>query len=56
MIDASLLRRLPWALLLFALLFAALMGAGALVQPAPLRASAAEGQFEAGAARAHPWR
>ncbi|HRP09990.1 MAG TPA: M28 family peptidase [Terricaulis sp.] len=52
MIDASLLRRLPWALLLFALLFAALMGAGAIVQPAPLRASAAEGQFDAGAARA----
>lgn len=44
--------RLPWALALFALLFAILMGAGLAVTPPAVRAANAEGEFDATVARA----
>ncbi|HYD86227.1 MAG TPA: M20/M25/M40 family metallo-hydrolase [Vitreimonas sp.] len=45
-------RPFPYALFILALLFAALMSAGALVEPPPLRAANAAHQFDAAAARA----
>jgi len=52
MTKISSLRSLPWALAIFALVFAVLMGAGALIAPPALRADSASGQFDAHAARA----
>lgn len=52
MIDASASpRRPPWALVIFALLFAVLMGAGFALTPPPLRTANAPEQFDAAAAR-----
>ncbi len=51
MIDAASPSRLPWALVLLALLFAVLMGAGLALTPPALRTSNTEAQFDAAAAR-----
>lgn len=43
--------KMPWALALFALLFAILMGAGLAITPPPVRAASAPDQFDANGAR-----